>query len=511
MTKRKIYLKLGILFFGISLIIHSCQKEPFDDFQEQAKEKKLKMISLNEFKSRVGESKGYEKLSKLFDIKKESTTQLGRLEQTDNTWLMTDEIVMVEKEGATFYTFRVGTETESASFYNFIVVMDENSNIISTRILEYVPSNAWLQDTSQPFSGEVKTQENNIFSDGDVDALFLERGSSQCITGVSGAWECSFGNNHGPGECNAKSFDYIVTIDYGSCPPVLTQGEDDGYPIDTTTSGPGGGSGMGGNNNNNNNDDDCVPSIDNPCDREETAVLKPKGDEEEEDDCNTSKKDLKKIFPNASDADMQTLATVINDYGKDFGIDTKEKLQHFLAQAGHEIGEFASGLSQTESLHYTTENRLKTVFKPYFWQNGTDTINKRNPANYLNNSSLVANYVYCCRMGNGNEASGEGYKFRGRGIFQLTGKSNYTSFKTWYNNKYDPDKDFVDTPNLISDNDTISILSALWFYKTNVIDKITIDSTATVEAVTKKVNGGTNGLPHRKEIHTKAKDSIDCR
>ena len=116
-------------------------------------------------------------------------------------------------------------------------------------------------------------------------------------------------------------------------------------------------------------------------------------------------------------------------------------------------------------------------------------------------------------MTNGNEASEEGYKYRGRGIFQLTGKANYTAFKTWYNNKYDPDKDFTTSPSLLTSNDTISIISALWFYKTSVLDKITptVDSTTTVKKVTEKVNGGENGLSHRKKIFNKAKDSITCK
>jgi len=63
----------------------------------------------------------------------------------------------------------------------------------------------------------------------------------------------------------------------------------------------------------------------------------------------------------------------------------------------------------------------------------------------------------------------------------------------------------------LKDNDTIAIISALWYYKTSVLDKITIDSITTVKKVTKKVNGGTNGLSDRKEIFTKAKDSIDCK
>ncbi len=246
----------------------------------------------------------------------------------------------------------------------------------------------------------------------------------------------------------------------------------------------------------------------NPCDDGAVAVIIDK-----DNDCDTSKEDLKKVFPNASDDNMKLLAKVINDYGKDFGIDSDEKLWHFLSQAGHEVGgEFANGLGTTESLHYTTASRLKKIYKKYFQQNATDTINKRlADSTYLRNSAKVANYVYANRLGNSNEASGEGYKYRGRGIFQLTGKSNYQSFKTFYNNKYDPDIDPVTTPSLLKSNDTLAVMSALWYYKKRVLDKITVDSLSTVRKVTKKVNGGRNGLTHRKKIFKKAKDSITCK
>lgn len=232
----------------------------------------------------------------------------------------------------------------------------------------------------------------------------------------------------------------------------------------------------------------------------------------DEDDCDTSKEDLKKVFPNASDDNLKLLAKVINDKGKDFGIDSKEKLWHFLSQAGHEVGgEFANGIGTTENLNYTTLSRLKKIYKNYFQQNANDTAGKREAdSTYLNNSSKVANYVYANRLGNGNEASGDGYKYRGRGIFQLTGKSNYESFKTFYNDEYDPDIDPVTTPSLLTTNDTIAVVSALWYYKNRVLDEITVDSLTSVKKVTRKVNGGKNGLRHRKKIFTKAKDSITC-
>jgi putative chitinase len=107
-------------------------------------------------------------------------------------------------------------------------------------------------------------------------------------------------------------------------------------------------------------------------------------------------------------------------------------------------------------------------------------------------------------MGNGDFASGDGYKFRGRGPFQLTGKDNYTGFKNFINN---PDADFVKDPSLIITNTEYAIKSSMWFYKYNVVNRLKIE-TATVEQVSKKVNGGVNGLEERKSTFTKAMDNL---
>lgn len=120
----------------------------------------------------------------------------------------------------------------------------------------------------------------------------------------------------------------------------------------------------------------------------------------------------------------------------------------------------------------------------------------------------MANLVYGGRMG--NNTTGDGYKYRGRGIIQLTGKSNYEEFNAFYQDQYDKNKNLLTTPDLVKTDMKIAIISALWFFKKKVIDKITINNTTTVKAVTGKVNGGTNGLPDRKELHNKAKTNIDC-
>jgi putative chitinase len=148
---------------------------------------------------------------------------------------------------------------------------------------------------------------------------------------------------------------------------------------------------------------------------------------------------------------------------------------------------------------FTTDSIEASTNPNLYWAN-----------DYLQNSSGVANVAMCCKYGNGNVASGDGYKYRGRGLLQLTFKGNYSDFKTWYNNKYDPDIDPVTTPSLLKTNDTLAILSGMWFYKKYVLDAITVDSTTTVKKVTKRINSGNKGIDDRKARFKKAKDSINC-
>ncbi|MFC5194553.1 glycoside hydrolase family 19 protein [Bizionia hallyeonensis] len=235
-------------------------------------------------------------------------------------------------------------------------------------------------------------------------------------------------------------------------------------------------------------------------------------DEGEEDDCNTSKDELKKIFPNISDTNAELLASIINDKGKDFGINSDEDLWHFLSQAGHETGGFNT-LNVTESTYWTTASKLAGTYSWFTMDSLQASLNENIyfAPDYLQNSSGVANVAMCCKYGNRDVASGDGYKYRGRGIFQLTWKDNYTAFKTWYNNNYNPDIDPVTEPEIIASNDTLAVLSGLWYYKTRVINEINIDSSTTVDNVTVKINGKSKkGLTDRKERFQKAKDSINC-
>jgi putative chitinase len=171
-----------------------------------------------------------------------------------------------------------------------------------------------------------------------------------------------------------------------------------------------------------------------------------------------------------------------------FELNTPLRLAHFLAQAGHESGGFKA---VNENLNYGAKGLLG-IFKKYFPTPEKAALYERKP-------EKIANLVYGGRMGNGPEASGEGYKFRGRGYIQLTGKDNYKAF------------DAVVPENLLESPDLVAtkypLLSAAWFFHKNGLHKIA-DKGATdavVTEVTKRVNGGTIGLAdrikHFKEYH----------
>ena len=178
-----------------------------------------------------------------------------------------------------------------------------------------------------------------------------------------------------------------------------------------------------------------------------------------------------------------------------FQINTPSRLAHFLAQTGHESGGFRAF---QENLNYGAKG-LTTTFKKYF-KRADGTVDEPKAATYAKKPEKIANLVYGGRMGNGPEASGDGYKFRGRGAIQLTGKDNYTAF--FKSIGLGPDAD----PNLVSTQ--YALLSAAWFWSKNGLNKIADEgaSDAVVTKITKRVNGGTIGLAdrikHFKEYHS---------
>ena len=247
------------------------------------------------------------------------------------------------------------------------------------------------------------------------------------------------------------------------------------------------------------------------------------------DPCKTTKEDLAKVFPNTSDERLKEIADAINKYAEDFGLDSKEKLQHFLVQAGHESKNVINGKEfegLVENLGYRWKN-LGTAgsWEPYFnpVSDPKADPNKADPNDYKKsdisdfvNQEKFANYVYAdANRGEGykmgNTAEGDGYKYRGRGIFQLTGKENYQKFTTYYKKKYDSTKNFEVNPELLATDREIAVISALWYYKQRVTDVLdSINNKTDVDKVSTLINGGAKGKEERKELFDKLVENIDC-
>jgi putative chitinase len=169
----------------------------------------------------------------------------------------------------------------------------------------------------------------------------------------------------------------------------------------------------------------------------------------------------------------------IPETAKKFNITNNLRLAHFLAQCGHESGGFKA---VSENLNYSADG-LKKIFGKYFPGNLNES--------YARQPEKIASRVYASRMGNGDETTKEGFKFRGRGYIQLTGKSNYTNFTKFIG------EDCVSNPDLVATK--YPLASAGFFFDSNklwaICDRGADD--ATVTSVTKRVNGGTIGLADR--------------
>lgn len=174
-----------------------------------------------------------------------------------------------------------------------------------------------------------------------------------------------------------------------------------------------------------------------------------------------------------------TVIYQIPDCAAKFDINTPLRLAHFLAQCGHESGGFKA---TQENLNYSADG-LKKTFSKYFPENLAD--------NYAKQPEKIASRIYGGRMGNGDEDSQEGYKYRGRGYIQLTGKDNYSAFHNTV------DDDILNNPDLVSDQ--YALLSAAWFWHSRSLNTLADkgNSDAVVTEITKKVNGGTLGLDDR--------------
>ena len=179
----------------------------------------------------------------------------------------------------------------------------------------------------------------------------------------------------------------------------------------------------------------------------------------------------------------------LNKILPEYKVNTKLRLCHFLAQILHESGNLKY---KSENLNYSAK-ALRSVFPKYF---KTDEIANQ----YARKPEKIANRVYANRMGNGDEASGDGWLRRGRGLIQLTGTDNYKACTKALN------VDLMKNPDLIISNAEICMKTACWFWNSKKLNELADKDD--IKSITKRINGGYNGIEDRESILKRAKSVL---
>ena len=196
---------------------------------------------------------------------------------------------------------------------------------------------------------------------------------------------------------------------------------------------------------------------------------------------------VRKIMPKAPYERASAMALYFTQWSDRFGLTTAARAAAFLAQVAHESAELTV---LTENLNYSAEGLLR-VFPKYFTV-GTAQLYARNP-------EKIANRVYAGRMGNGSEGSGDGYRFRGRGCLQLTGRANYQAYaRSEYCNG-----DLMGHPEWLAQFPGAA-KSAMWFWRKNGLNRWA--DRGDFRGLTKAINGGLNGLDDRLKYWERAKE-----
>jgi putative chitinase len=195
---------------------------------------------------------------------------------------------------------------------------------------------------------------------------------------------------------------------------------------------------------------------------------------------------LKQILPNNQHTEQwhQALVQLLPEYN----INTPERIAAFLAQCAHESGNFEA---IQENLNYRAESLQKT-FAKYF---PTPELAQQ----YAKQPERIANRVYADRMGNGSESSGDGYRYCGRGLIQLTGKNNYQAFADSMECNLEQVVEYLATFEG-------AVQSACWFWETNNLNELA--DVGDIKAMTKRINGGYIGLEDRQHHYEKIKEIL---
>jgi putative chitinase len=185
------------------------------------------------------------------------------------------------------------------------------------------------------------------------------------------------------------------------------------------------------------------------------------------------------LFPR--NTDPQGWTDSMNEVFPTYDINTPQRVAAFLAQCGHES---AGWTVFQENLNYSAEGLTK-IFHKYF-----PTLESAQP--YARKPEMIANRVYSSRMGNGDEASGDGWKYRGRGPIQLTGKANYTQYAK---DMFEDWESVVAQPDWVTEDKDFALMSAIWFWNKNGLNALA--DKEDLLTMTKRINGGTIGLDDR--------------
>jgi predicted chitinase len=223
---------------------------------------------------------------------------------------------------------------------------------------------------------------------------------------------------------------------------------------------------------------------------------------------------LKAADATNTDEYYDSIVDMMNQYTEAYEMTTPLRVAHFLSQIGHE--------SKFKIVEESGNYRAKRMREVFGCRGGSRNYNTAQDectagrlreklwteeSRYAGNAKNLLSYVYASRLGNGDEASGDGYTYRGRGMIQLTGKTNYAAFTASHNHKnpHDP-RDFVANPDLLVTDRQYGIESAFYFWDARRLNAIA--DADDVREVTTAVNGGLNGLPDREARLQRVKQAL---
>jgi len=223
---------------------------------------------------------------------------------------------------------------------------------------------------------------------------------------------------------------------------------------------------------------------------------------------------LKAADSTNTDEYYDSILEMMNQYSEAYEINTPLRVAHFLSQIGHE-----SKFKIVEESGNYSAKRMREFFgckggaKNYNAAQDECTAGRlreklwTEESKYARNAKNLFSYVYASRLGNGDEVSGEGHKYRGRGMMQLTGKTNYSQFTASHNQKNPNDaRDFVANPDLLVTDRQYGIESAFYYWDARSLNAIA--DTDNVRDVTIAVNGALNGLPDREARLRRVKQAL---